>query len=75
MERVTPDTPAPKVLTPQQQQAIAGVQKMKENRSASTPPPASKPARSRTQRRAMGAEAIAKIRESLNEQNIPDFLK
>jgi len=73
--RQTPTPPAPRVLTPQQQQAIEGVKKMKAERSASTPPPASKPAKTRAQRRAMGSEAIARIRESLSEQNTPDFLK
>lgn len=73
--RPTPAPPAPRVLTPQQQQAIEGVKKMKADRSASTPPPASKPAKTRAQRRAMGSEAIARIRESLSEQNTPDFLK
>jgi len=53
MERVTPEPPAPRGLTPQQQQAIEGVQRMKAERSASTPPPASKPAKTRAQRRAM----------------------
>lgn len=65
---VPPEPPAPRVLTPQQQQAIEGVKKMKEERLASTAPSASKPAKTRAQRRAMGAEAIARIRESLNNQ-------
>lgn len=84
MERVTPEPPAPRTLTPQQQQAVEGVKRMREERIASTPSPASKPATTRAQRRAMGADAIARIRESLNaqntevvhnEQNTPDFLK
>lgn len=69
ISRVVPlEPPAPTVLTPQQQQAIEGVKKMKEERLASTAPSASKPAKTRAQRRAMGADAIARIRESLNNQ-------
>ena len=67
MERVTPEAPAPKVLTPQQLAAIEGVKKMKEERLSPPPAPsATAPAKSRAQRRAMGADAIARIRESLN---------
>lgn len=68
MEPLAPETPAPKVFTPQQQKAIEGAKKMRDARSASKPPSASKPAKTRAQRRAMGAEAIARIRESLNNQ-------
>jgi hypothetical protein len=72
-----PGTPAPArpPLTQQQQQAVAGVQQMKAARQP-TPTTASKPsAKTRSQRRTMGTEAINRIRESLYEQNIPDFLK
>ena len=72
-----PGTPAPArpPLTQQQQQAVAGVQQMKAARQP-TPTMASKPsAKTRSQRRTMGTEAINRIRESLNEQNTPDFLK
>ena len=68
-----PGTPAPArpPLTPLQQSAIAGVQQMKAQRTA----PAKTPAKTRSQRRSMGTDAINKIRASLNEQNTPDFLK
>jgi RecQ-mediated genome instability protein 1 len=92
MERVTPEPPAPTVLTPIQQQAVAGMSQNRAQPMSTTPAgqpinplppmqrppavtatnrpsrtaPASKPAMSRTQRRVMGAEAIARIRESLN---------
>jgi len=65
-----PGTPAPArpPLTPQQQQAVAGVQQMKASRQ---PTPSKQPAKSRSQRRSMGQAAIAQIRQSLNNPSIP----
>lgn len=61
-------TPAPFTPTAQQQQAITGVQQMKASRQA---PPSKKPAKTRAQRRSMGAAAIDQIRQSLNNPSIP----
>jgi hypothetical protein len=72
-----PGTPAPArpPLTPLQQSAVAGVAQMKAARQPTPTATSKTPAKTRSQRRTMGTEAINRIRQSLNEQNTPDFLK
>ena len=67
--------PARPPLTPLQQSAVAGVAQMKAARQPTPTATSKTPAKTRSQRRTMGTEAINRIRQSLNEQNTPDFLK